>query len=244
MVTVEHTNMMKNHNQYYWWSNSDTRWKLTLLNEELQRVQQTVGFYNHILTMLQDKKLWDWHPYFLNDSTIMRYLTDNKQTFETTVMPISLSVTSHLLRQAHNELGYNGSSRTYMFLWRLYFWKGIKGAVCKYVKQRRIFQQRNRKVEKYARLHLSVSKSPIHFISMDLIGEFHLKSSVGNNYTHTVICLLSGYTLFILTMPKHSTDVTRAYIDHVCAKFGGSVKILLDNGADFKNKILLLKHNN
>ena len=46
----------------------------------------------------------------------MKYTTDNKQRFETIVVPEHYTLA---LRLAHDELGHNGSSRTYMMLRRL-----------------------------------------------------------------------------------------------------------------------------
>ena len=46
----------------------------------------------------------------------MKYTTDNKQRFETIVVPEHYTLA--LLRLTHDELGHNGSSRTYMMLRR------------------------------------------------------------------------------------------------------------------------------
>ena len=70
------------------------------------------------------------------------YVTDNKQRFDTIVVPAHYTLA--LLRLAHDELGHNGSARTYMLLRRLYYWKGMKPHVYQYVKQCRSCQQRNR----------------------------------------------------------------------------------------------------
>ena len=43
---------------------------------------------------------------------------------------------------------------------------------------------------------------------------------------------------FLCTLKtKTAEEVTQAYIDHVYSRFGGSLKILSDNGTEFKNKI-------
>ena len=63
----------------------------------------------------------------------MKYITENELIFETTVMPISL--TGHLFRQGHDELGYNSSTRAFMVLRRLFYCKGLKSTIYKYVKQ-------------------------------------------------------------------------------------------------------------
>ena len=73
-------------------------------------------------------------------------------------------------------------------------------------------------------------------ISMDLIGDF-IPSSKGNKYALTIICMLTGYTFCIPIPSKKASDVVTAYVDNVYAKFGGSKKILSDNGTEFKNQL-------
>ena len=90
---------------------------------------------------------------------------------------------------------------------------------------------------KYIRLPFIVPKAPMQFISMNLIREFHLKSSSGNSYALTVICMLTGYTFSIPIKLKSTYNVIRAYIDDVYANFGGSVKMLSNNGTEFKNEL-------
>ena len=72
---------------------------------------------------------------------------------------------------------------------------------------------------------------------MDLIGEFHPPTSKGKKYALTVICMLTGYVFCIPLKTKTAEEVLQAYIDNVYSKFGGSLKILSDNGTEFKNKI-------
>ena len=98
-------------------------------------------------------------------------------------------------------------------------------------------QRRNRKVVKYATLHFDVATFPMQFISMDLIGEFHPPTSRKHRYTLTVICMLMGYMFCEPLNTKTAEEVTQAYIDDVYSKFGGSLKILSDNGTEFKNKV-------
>ena len=75
------------------------------------------------------------------------------------------------------------------------------------------------------------------FISMDLIGEFKMGSTQGNRYALTVICMLTGYTWCIPIVDKSAETIVRAYIKEVYSKYGGSRKILSDNGTEFKNKL-------
>ena len=73
---------------------------------------------------------------------------------------------------------------------------------------------------------------------MDLIGEFHPPSSKGNRYALTVICTFTGYTFSIRIPNKMAKTVLKAYMDNVYCQFGGSIKILSDNGTEFKNKLM------
>ena len=74
-------------------------------------------------------------------------------------------------------------------------------------------------------------------IAKDLIGEFHPPSSQGNRYTLTGICMLTGFTWCIPLKSKKASDVSRAYLQNVYSILGGSMKILTDNGMEFKNEV-------
>ena len=89
---------------------------------------------------------------------------------------------------------------------------------------------------KHATLHFDVPTFPMQFISMDLIGKFHPPTSRKHRYASTVICMLMGYVFCVPLKTKTAEEVTQAYIDNVYSKFGGSLKILSDNGTEFKNK--------
>ena len=49
--------------------------------------------------------------------------------------------------------------------------------------------------------------------------------------------MLTGFTWCIPIKSKKATDVARAYMQHVYSILGGSMKILTDNGTEFKNKV-------
>ena len=73
---------------------------------------------------------------------------------------------------------------------------------------------------------------------MDLIGGFHPPSSKGNRYASTVICMHTGFVFCIPLKTKSAEDVVLVYIDRVYSQFGGSEKVLTDNGTEFKNKLI------
>ena len=99
---------------------------------------------------------------------------------------------------AHDELGHNGTHRTYTILKRLYYWKGLKPSVEKDIKMCYQCHRRNKQVVKYAALYFDVATFPMQFISMGLIGEFHPPTSRRHRYALTVICMLTGYVSCVL----------------------------------------------
>ena len=113
----------------------------------------------------------------------------------------------------------------------------MKASIIKHVKCCDICQKHNLQVVPYAKLYFDTATFPMEFISMGLIGELYLPSKVGHKYALTVICMLTDYVLCIPLKTKQANEVLQAYIDNVYAKFGGSLKILSDNGTEFKNQL-------
>ena len=118
----------------------------------------------------------------------MRYIEDNKQRFEVIVIPSDLS--SIVLKLAHDDLGHNGSARTYMILRRNYYWKGLRPDVIRHVKRCVVCRKYNSASPRYNKGTFQAPGAPMDFISMDLIGEFHPPRSHGNKYALNVICML------------------------------------------------------
>ena len=212
----------------------DDEIKTDLTNKQIIDIQRKEKFCKGVINNLLSGKLPTGTPYYLEDSILKRYVTDNKQRFETIVLTKACALL--LLRLAHDEMGHNGSARTYMLLRKLYFWKEMKPQIFQHVKQCKTCQQYNITLVKYDAGHFEVPKSPMEFISMDLVGEFS-KSERGNTYALTVICMLTGYTFCIPLQTKTASEVVQAYVDNVYCKYGGSRKILSDNGTEFKNKL-------
>ena len=75
------------------------------------------------------------------------------------------------------------------------------------------------------------------FICMDLIGEFLPLTSHGHHYALTAVCMLTGFTWCVPLKTKTVEEVAKAYMDHIYSNFGGSIKILMDNRTEFKNKL-------
>ena len=205
-----------------------------LTESQLEDIQMKDKFIKNIVNRLVAKQQPEGKPYYLEGRLLKKYIYDNKQRFEVTVVPPNCAPL--LLNLAHDQLGHNGTARTYMLLKRTYYWKGMKTDVSNYVKQCKLCQKQNILPVKYVSGHFSAPMAPMEFISMDLIGDF-TPSSKGNKYALTVICMLTGYTFCIPIPSKKASDVITAYIDNVYSKFGGSKKILSDNGTEFKNQL-------
>ena len=71
---------------------------------------------------------------------------------------------------------------------------------------------------------------------MDLVGPIHPPSSRGNKYVLTVIDMLTGFTIAVPIKNKNAETICEAYRDNVYCTFGGSSRMLTDNGSEFKNK--------
>ena len=51
-----------------------------------------------------------------------------------------------VLKAAHDLLGHNGIGRTYAAVKKLYYWKGMKPVIIKYIRDCYKCQQRNKQV--------------------------------------------------------------------------------------------------
>ena len=210
-------------------------WELPINNNMLSQLQQKDMFCNNILTQIEKGNIKEGQLYTIKYRLLKRYVIDSDNMYETTVMPRALI--AQILWMAHDNLGHNGTHRMYTLLKKLYYWKGLKPSVAKDIRMCYQYQRRNKQVVKYAMLHFDVATFPMQFISMDLIGEFHPLTTKKNRYALTVICMLTGYIFCIPLRTKTIEEVIQAYIDNIYSKFGGSIKILSDNGTEFKNKI-------
>ena len=210
--------------------------KLPLEDEKLKELQQKDKLCKEIIEKLSKGQLQNGQPYYQEEGILKRFVEDGKQRFEAIVLPQVLS--GAVLQLAHEGLGHNGSPRTYALIKRYYYWKGLKSMVRKHVQGCRLCQEHNKHVVKFSKMNFEAEPAPVRFISMDLIGEFHPPSSKGNRYALTVICMFTGYTFCIPIPNKMAKTVLKAYMDNVYCQFGRSIKILSDNGTEFKNKLM------
>ena len=175
-------------------------------------------------------------PYIIEGDILKRRVEISSKPYLAIVVP-KLFI-EPVLFQGHNLLGHNGFNCTYATVHRLYYWKGMKASIVKYLRTCHKCQQRNQQVVRFNQGNSEVVSFPTEFISMDLIGEFHPPSKSGHRYAFTVICMLTGYVFCVPLKTKTAIEVVQAYVNNVYAKFGGSLRNLSDNGTEFKNQII------
>ncbi|MCG8430239.1 MAG: DDE-type integrase/transposase/recombinase, partial [Candidatus Omnitrophica bacterium] len=176
----------------------------------------------------------DRNFYIMEDGLLKRKLVSGAFEHHAVYLPHTLR--DHAMHLAHEKGGHNGFCRTYEAIRRKYYWKGIKAHIHQHCKRCPVCAQHNSAVVKYNQGYFKAPVKPMEFIAMDLIGELPL-STQHNKYALTVICMLTGYVFCIPIPDKKADTVTEAYIREVYCKFGGSRKILTDNGTEFKNKL-------
>ena len=98
-------------------SNNDL-WKLLISNDTLFKLQQEDVFCKNILNQIEKGNIIEGELYTVKDKLLKRYVIDGDNTYETTVVP--RAITAQILQVAHDELGHNGTHRTYTLLKRLY----------------------------------------------------------------------------------------------------------------------------
>ena len=83
-------------------------------NDVLQKLQQEDVFCKNIINQIEKGNITDIQLYLVKDNILKRYVIEGNNTYETTVVPRAL--TGQILRMAHDELGHNGTHRTYTIL--------------------------------------------------------------------------------------------------------------------------------
>ena len=167
------------------------------------------------------------------EGLLMCKMKSDGQKYEVTLLPAHLARVA--LDIAHDQLGHNGSHRTYEFLKRLFYWNNMARDIDLYCKKCLACRRINSRPFRYPSLHLQIPTVPMQFISMDLIGP--LQGSSDNTYALTAIDMLTNYLWCIPIPCKSATAVITAYQQKIFAEFGGSIKILTDNGSEFKNAV-------
>ena len=207
--------------------------KLPLKPQQLEYLQRNDEYCREVARKLE--KDVDLKRIFLREEGILyRLWTEDGRTFKCILVPQVLQ--ESLIILAHDHSGHNGARRAYSCLKRQYYWPGIRKQVFKHCKQCAECQLQNHGQPEKQFDRFQTPDLPMQFICMDLVGPIHPPSSKGNRYVLTVIDMLTGFTIAVPIPDKNATTVCKAYRDNVYCVFGGSSRILTDNGTEFKNK--------
>ena len=141
-----------------------------------------------------------------------------------------------LLTLAHQHSGHNGAPRTYSALKREYYRPGMYKDVFKHCKACYECRLQNQGQPNDKFKHFTVPELPMEMICMDLVGPIVPVTLAGNKYILTVIDMLTGYTVAVPIPDKKSETVCGTYRDNIYCTFGGSSRILTDNGTEFKSQ--------
>ena len=107
--------------------------KLPISDDMLSNLQVQDTFCSHIKAQIEKGNIKEGQTYKVQNDLLKRYVTDGDNTNETIVLPRVLI--AQVLKMANDDLGHNGTHRTYMLLKRLYYWKGLKPSVVKYIQR-------------------------------------------------------------------------------------------------------------
>ena len=207
--------------------------KLPLQNAQMELLQRHDDTCRGIAKKLRQDKHMN-KLFMLKSGMVYRLWCEDGKTAECVVVPEVLK--EPLLMLAHNYSGHNGFRRTYNAMKRQYYWPGMRKDILKHCKRCHQCSLQNQGTGEIGFDHFEVPSLPMEFICMDLVGPISPQTSKGNRYMLTVIDMMTGYTIAVAIPDKRAETVCKAYRDNVYCTFGGSSRILTDNGTEFKCK--------
>ena len=207
--------------------------KLPLKNWQMQLLQKHDSTCREVAKKLQQDKHMN-KLFLLKHGIVHRLWCEDGRTSDCVLVPEVLR--DPLLMLAHDYSGHNGFRRTYNAMKRQYYWPGMRKDILRHCKRCHQCALQNQGTGEVGFDHFNVPSLPMEFICMDLVGPISPQTSRGSKYILTVIDMLTGYTIAVPITDKRSETVCKAYRDSVYCIFGGSSRILTDNGTEFKSK--------
>ena len=163
-----------------------------------------------------------------------RLLIEDGRTFKCILVPQVLQ--DFMIILAHDYSGHNSSGRTYNCLKKQYYWPGIRKQIFRHCKRCKECVLQNQGQPEKCFGYFNSPDLPMEFICMDLVGPIHPPSSRGHKYVLTVIDMLRGFTKVVPIKNNNAETICDTYRNHIYCTFGGSSRILTDNGSEFKNQ--------
>ena len=207
--------------------------KLPLTTEQMIQLQKKDAEARKIVHKLHKEKM-STKMFILHEGVLCRLWMEERETFRCTFIPEVLR--DPLLVLAHNQNGHNGGRHTYMALKKMYYWPGMRSQVFKHCKNCQECMLQNKANTAADFKHFKMPDIPMQLICMDLVGPISPVTSRGNRFILTCIDMLTGFTVAIPIKGKSASTVCDAYRAHIYCTFGGSARILTDNGTEFKNE--------
>ena len=207
--------------------------RLPLKPKQLQELQKNDTYCRDVVKKLhKDKEL---QKIFIKEEGVLyRLWAEDGRTFKCILVPQVLQ--DFMIILAHDYSGHNGSRRTYNCLKRQYYWPIIRKHIFRHCKKCKECVLQNQGQPEKCFGHFDLPDLPMEFICMDLVGPIHPPSTIGNKYVLTVIDMLRGFTMAVPIKNKNAETICEAYRDNIYCVFGGSSRILTDNGSEFKNR--------
>ena len=207
--------------------------RLPLKPKQLQQLQKNDTYCRDIAKKLH--KDTELQKIFIKEEGVLyRLWIEDGRTFKCILVPQVLQ--DFMIILAHDYSGHNGSRRTYNCLKRQYYWPGIRKQIFRHCKKCKECVLQNQGQSEKCFGHFDSPDLPMEFICMDLVGPIHPPSSRGNKYVLTVIDMLTRFTMAVPIKNKNVETICDTYRNHVYCMFGGSSRILTDNGSEFKNQ--------
>ena len=207
--------------------------RLPLKPKELQQLQKNDMYCRDMAKKLH--KDTELQKIFIKEEGVLyRLWIEDGRTFKCILVPQVLQ--DFMIILAHDYSSHNGSRRTYNCLKRQYYWPGIRKQIFRHCKKCKECVLQNQGQPEKCFGHFDSPDLPMEFICMDLVGPIHPPSSRGNKYMLMVIDMLTGFTIAAPIKNKNAETICDAYRNHVYCTFGGSSRILTDNGSEFKNQ--------
>ena len=207
--------------------------KIPLKNGSLKEMQKADSYCRDIANKLHKKQHMN-KIFVMENGVLYQLWMEHDKMFKYILVPCVLR--DPLLTLAHQHSGHNGALRMYSALKREYYWPGMCKDVFKHCKVCYECRLQNQGQPDDEFKHFTVPELPMEMICMDLVGPIAPVTSTGNKYILTVIDMLTGYTVAVPIPDKKSETVCSAYRDNVYCTFGGSSRLLTDNGTEFKSQ--------
>ena len=207
--------------------------KLPLKDWQMELLQKNDATCREVAKKLRQDKHMN-KLFLLRNGIVYRLWCEDGRTSDCVLVPEVLR--DSLLMLAHDCSGHNGFRRTFNAMKRQYYWSGMRKDILRHCKRCHQCAMQNQGAGEVGFDHFNVPSLPMEFICMDLVGPISPQTSRGNKYILTVIDMLTGYTVGVPIKDKRSETVCRAYRDSVYCIFGGSSRILTDNGTEFKSR--------